>query len=105
MVSGDRYGGEWVAGTFAARGVVYAPCPRSKSELYRDFLPLITTASVELLDAPRLVQQLHGLERDTGTAGRDLVDHGLAGHDDVVNAVAGACVLIQAAAAWPDPGS
>ena len=103
VVHGDRYGGEWVAGAFTARGVAYAPCARSKSDLYRDFLPLVTTASVELLDHPRLVQQLHGLERHAGAAGRDHVDHARAGHDDVINSVAGAAVLISAAAAWPEP--
>ena len=38
----------------------------------------------------RLVAQLCALERRTAWGGRDSIDHGPGGHDDVANAVAGA---------------
>ena len=64
-----------------------------RSDLYRDLLPLITSQQVALLDHPRLVAQLCALERRTGRAGRDTIDHPPGAHDDVANAVAGALVL------------
>jgi hypothetical protein len=65
-------------------------CRKPKSDLYRDLLPLLNSGRVELLDHPRLVTQLCGLERRTARGGRDSVDHRPGGHDDVANAVAGA---------------
>ena len=47
-----------------------------------------------LLDHPRLVSQLCGLERRTSRGGRDSIDHTPGGHDDVANAVAGALLLV-----------
>src|SRR5262249_40496565 len=38
---------------------------------------------------PRLVAELCGLERRTAWGGRDSIDHGPGGHDDLANAVAG----------------
>ena len=48
---------------------------------------------MELLDNDRLINQLLNLERRSGRAGKDSIDHGPHGHDDVVNAAAGAVVL------------
>ena len=47
-----------------------------KAELYGMALPLINSGRVELLDHPRLVAQLCGLERRTAWGGRDTIDHG-----------------------------
>ena len=57
-------------------------------------LPLINSARVELLDNKRLIDQLVGLERTTARSGRDSIDHAPGGHDDIVNAVAGAAQCI-----------
>ena len=65
---------------------------RPKIELYAALLPALNSGRVELLDHPRLVAQLCGLERRTAWGGRDSIDHGPGGHDDVANAVAGALV-------------
>ena len=43
-----------------------------------------------LLDHPRMVTQFCGLERRVARGGRDSIDHGPNGHDDVCNAVTGA---------------
>lgn len=91
-VRGDRYAGLWPADQFHKHGVRYEPSARPKSDIYRDTLPLVTGGQVELLDDPRLVAQLVGLERRTGRSGRDSIDHGPGGHDDVANAACGALV-------------
>jgi len=59
-------------------------------------LPALNSGRVELLDVPRLVGQLCGLERRTARGGRDTIDHPPGGRDDVANAVAGAVVLATA---------
>lgn len=92
-VVGDRYGGEWPREVFAKAGVSYEPSDRSKSDLYRDMLPLINSGRADLLDHERLKAQLIGLERRTARCGRDSIDHAPGAHDDVANAVAG--VLIR----------
>ena len=56
---------------------------------------------VELVDEPRVVAQLCGLERRTAWGGRDSIDHGPGGHDDLANAVAGALVAAAEAPRLP----
>jgi hypothetical protein len=92
-VTGDRYAGEWPREGFRALGINYQISDRNTSELYRDFLPRLTSGSVELLDVPRLTSQLCGLERHVGRGGKDSISHPPRGHDDVVNVAAG--VLVQ----------
>jgi hypothetical protein len=65
----------------------------SKITPVRDMLPILNSRRCQLLDIPRLISQLHGLERRTARGGRDSIDHGPGQHDDVANAVAGAIVL------------
>lgn len=48
---------------------------------------------MELVDQPRLIQQIVGLERRTARGGRDTIDHAPNGHDDLANVVAGVCAL------------
>jgi hypothetical protein len=101
-VYGDAYGGAFVEAPFRAHNIVYQLAKRddkfvSKSELYRDCLPLLNAGKARLLDNPRLVQQLCSLERRTGRGtGRDSIDHPPGLHDDVANAVCGALVFAQA---------
>jgi hypothetical protein len=90
----DRFGGAWVTEMFAHFGITVEQSAKAKSQLYTDLLPLINSARVELLDHPRLIQQLVGLERRTARSGRDTIDHAPGGHDDIVNAVAGAAQCI-----------
>jgi hypothetical protein len=88
-VTGDRYAGEWPREAFRAHGISYEPAPKPKSDLYRDLLPALNSRSVDLLDDPKLMAQLVGLERRTARGGRDSIDHAPGAHDDVANAVAG----------------
>jgi hypothetical protein len=92
-VTGDRFGGEWPRERFRAHGISYDLADKTRSDLYRDLLPLLNSGTVELLDHPRLIAQLCNLERRTARSGRDSIDHAPGGHDDVINAVAGALVL------------
>jgi hypothetical protein len=92
-VTGDRYGGEWPRERFQQHGVTYRLAEQPRSELYRALLPLVNSGQVDLLDDARLMAQLVGLERRVGRSGRDSIDHGVGGHDDVANAAAGALVL------------
>jgi hypothetical protein len=93
-VTGDRYAGEWPREQFRKAGIRYDVADRAKSDLYRDLLPLVNSGRVELLDDARLRAQLLGLERRTSRGGRDSIDHGPGGHDDMANAVAGALVSL-----------
>jgi hypothetical protein len=93
-VLGDRYAGEWVKEPFQARGITYEAAAKPKSDLYRDLVPLMNSKRADLLDHPKLVQQLVGLERRTARSGKDSIDHAPSAHDDVCNAVAGAIVNI-----------
>jgi hypothetical protein len=94
-VVGDRYAGEWPREAFRSYGIRYQPAETPKSEYYGSLLPLINAGQVELLDHLRLTAQLANLERRTARSGRDSIDHGPGGHDDVVNAAAGALITAE----------
>ena len=80
---------------FKKRGITYEPAARPKSDLYRDLLPAINSRGIALLDHPRLVQQIVGLERRTAWGGRDSIDHGDGQHDDIANACAGLTAMLR----------
>jgi hypothetical protein len=62
-VVGDRYGGDWPRKRFWAHGIAYLPTTKSKGDLYGALLPMVHSRRVVLLDHPRLLAQLAGLER------------------------------------------
>ena len=97
-VHGDRYAGEFAREPFRKLGIDYRPSDRTKIELYRDFLPILNSGQVRLLDSPRLVNQLCSLERRVNRGGRDSIDHPPGGHDDLANVVAGVArpLIVQA---------
>ncbi len=92
-VGSDKYAGEWVPEAFREHGIEVKNADMTASELYLNFLPLVSNGTVELLDNKRLLAQLTGLERRTRSGGKDLVTHYAGGHDDLANAAAGACVM------------
>ena len=102
-VQGDRYAGGWPRERFRTHGIEYDLSDRPKSEIYRDFLPMLNGSRAELLDVKRLGSQLAGLERRTARSGRDSIDHPPGGHDDMANAVAGALLLATVVVAKPAP--
>jgi len=92
-VKGDRYAGEWPRERFREKGIAYKVSDKSKADLYLEFLPQLNSGRVRLLDQPRLVNQLAGLERRTARGtGRDVIDHPPGAHDDVANACVGCLV-------------
>jgi hypothetical protein len=98
-IFGDKYGGQWPVGAFARYGIALEGVDRTKSDFYRDLLPLLSSGKVELLDNPRLVNQLAGLERRTARSGKDSIDHPPGAHDDIANAAAIGLVLASTSAA------
>lgn len=91
-VRGDRYAGQWPVARFAEHGITFEQTARPRSEIYLDFLPLVTAQRVELLDLPRIGAQLAGLVRRTAGSGRESVNHKPGAHDDAANSVAGVLV-------------
>lgn len=89
---GDKYAAQWVVDAFAKCGIKYAHSERDRSAIYLDALPLFTSGRARLLDNKRLTNQFASLERRTSSAGRDRIDHGPGGHDDLINSVALALV-------------
>ena len=94
-VSGDNYGGEWPVEQFKRQGIHYERETRNKSELYLALISAINSGQIELPDNPQLISELRRLERRRGRQGKDIIDHpAYGGHDDLANAIAGACWLI-----------
>jgi hypothetical protein len=92
-VTGDRYAGEFPRELFRKHGIAYDLAKQTKSELFRDLLPLLNSGRIVLPRNDRLQGQIVGLERRTSAVGRDTISHPDRGHDDVANAVAGAAAL------------
>jgi hypothetical protein len=100
-IQGDRYAGEWPREQFKKRGITYQAAQKPKSDIFLELLPQINSRSVDLLDHPKLINQLVSLERRTARGGRDSIDHAPGAHDDVANAVAGAIWLAASRSAIP----
>jgi hypothetical protein len=104
IVHGDRFAGEWCRQPFRDKGIFYKLAERDKSALYRDALPIFNSRRVSLLDNRVLVGQLCALERNTGSTGRDRIDHPRGAHDDLANAVCGAiCLATQKRRRFEEP--
>jgi len=90
-----RRGGaaQWVVDAFAKNGIKYRHSDRDRSAIYADCLPIFTSGRARLLDSARLANQFASLERKTSSLGRDKIDHGPGGHDDLCNAAALSMVL------------
>jgi hypothetical protein len=100
-VYADRYAGEWVVEAFRLNGINVEHSEKPKSDLYVDFLALANSGAVRLLDHSKTFNQFVGLERRTHRSGKDSVDHGRHGKDDLANSCAGACVIAsQVPAGW-----
>jgi hypothetical protein len=87
--NGDRYAAAWVSQSFEKRGINYRHAELPKSGLYQNLLPHLNGKTIKLLDHPRAINQISGLERRTSRGGKDSIDHPPQGRDDVANAIAG----------------
>jgi hypothetical protein len=92
---GDKYAAGWTVDAFAKCGIRYEHSTRDRSSLYLDCLPLFTSGRAKLLDNKRLVTQFAGLERRTTPIGKDRVDHGPGGHDDLANSASGCSCCVR----------
>jgi hypothetical protein len=97
-VLGDAWAGDLLRQRWTTlTGAAYDVADRSKSQIYLDFLPLVSSARVEMLDDDRAVQQALGLERRvTRGSNRETVDHSPQTRDDRINAIAGCLVYCSA---------
>jgi hypothetical protein len=89
-IVGDKYAGEFPRELFRKRDVDYRCSDKTKSDLFRDLLPLLNSGRIVLPKSDRLVNQICGLERRVARSGKDSIDHSPGSHDDLANAVAGA---------------
>lgn len=87
-VTGDRYAGETFRQDFASHGITYAVSDLTKQQIYEALEPLINAGEVELLDLPKVQEQLLGL-----VARGSKIDHLPGEHDDWINGAGGALVL------------
>ncbi len=90
-VTGDKFAGDVFVHDFAEHGIGYQPSTLTKSQLYEALEPHINAREAELLDLPKLQEQLLGLV----TRGVK-IDHLPGEYDDIVNAAAGALHLVTA---------
>jgi hypothetical protein len=95
QVRGDNYSAEWVTRTFKDAGIKYIRSERPKSELYLECLPLFTRGLIAIPDLPPLHKELRLLERRTHRSGKDTVDHGKRGSDDLANALCGCAANVM----------
>jgi hypothetical protein len=95
-VVSDRFGGEWARSAFRKNRITVAEAEQSASQAYIDFLPMLNSGQVDLIQNDRLVAQLTSLERSPRRGAHDAVDHPKGSHDDVANVVALLCTTIGA---------
>jgi hypothetical protein len=91
--TGDKYSLGFTNEGFAKRGITYAYSEFDRSAIFSNALPLFTAGRARIVDSRKLVTQFASLERRTSSVGRDRIDHGREGHDDLCNAAAGALGL------------
>jgi hypothetical protein len=89
-VTGDKFAGETFIYDFRDAGVSYDVSEMNRSQLYESFEPKLNAGIVELLDLPKLQEQL--LTLVVKPNGR--IDHQTGDHDDWANAAAGVVSLI-----------
>jgi hypothetical protein len=92
-ITGDRYAIGFVDDHFKKLGIRYVESKLNKSEIFLNFLPLIMSGQVLLLDHQKGLAEIAALERRTAPSDRDSVSHPKGGHDDIANSIAGVAVL------------
>jgi hypothetical protein len=102
--TGDRYAAAWVVDAFMRCGIDYKHSERDRSTIYLDIMAAFNSGRIRLLDNKRMTTQLANLERRTSPIGKDRVDHGPGGHDDLCNSAAGALVQLTFHD-WSQPGA
>jgi hypothetical protein len=88
----DKHAEGFVKDLAQRAGVTIEADAPTKSDIYREMMPWMTSGKCRLPPLDRLVNQIFGLER---TRGGERIDHQRGGRDDLVNAAFGA--MLQAA--------
>lgn len=83
-VTGDAYAGETFRQDFQDNGISYTTSNLNRSQLYEALEPRLNAGEVELLDIPKMTEQLLGL-----VVRGNKIDHMPGEHDDWINAAAG----------------
>lgn len=99
-VTGDNYAAEWPKEMMRKHGITYERSDKPKGAIYADFLPLLNSRRVLLLDDAVMRRELCGLERRTAWGGKDSIDHPANSHDDRINAAAGVLVKVTKRAVY-----
>jgi len=93
-VTCDKWGSGLAASIYQRNGVTAMQNAKPKSELYLDFMHLLSARRPLLLDEPTQVKELCALQRKVAWGGKESVDHPRgAFHDDAANALAGAMFM------------
>lgn len=92
-ITQDRHSIAWISKDLEREGIQVEVSEKNKSEIYELFSVEMNRGNVELLDIPRLRSQCLGLHRFLRSGGSK-IDHLPQGHDDTINAVAGAVVVL-----------
>jgi hypothetical protein len=95
QVISDNYAANWVTATLKDAGIKHLRSEYSKSQLYLEALPLFTRGLIAIPDLPPLLKELRLLERQTHRSGKDTVDHGKRGSDDLANSLCGCAAHVM----------
>ena len=90
-VTGDKWAGGFPPEAFQKGGIRYEAAKRTKSDIYRDALPLLNSGRIMLPKNDRLFNQLVSLERHVARGGHDVIDHPSGQHDDLCQRCHGRC--------------
>jgi hypothetical protein len=96
-VTGDAYAGQTFRADLEEHRIYDSVATRSKSDFYEAFEPMLDAGEVELLDLPKLQEQLLTL-----VWGGARIDHQAGDHDDWANAVCGVAAALVAACGCRD---
>ena len=100
-VVGDNFSGEFAPEGFRKNGINYELSDKNRSQLYLGLIPVMCSGKVELLDNPRMANELRELERKVGRSGRDSVDHRPGFDEAPANATAGVVNVVMRSRTMP----
>ena len=86
---------------FRAHGIAYVKATRTRSAIFLSCLPMLTSATVRLLDNKRLFDQLVNLNRECGKGGKDRSSSSVAATTMLRMQRAGSLVFSQTRAKRP----
>lgn len=94
-VYSDAFASGFVTELVVKNGLRHEFIKDNKSQLYVNLLGCINSRKIELLDDKKSIQELINLERRTGFAGKDRIDHPPGCHDDSANVIAGLTSVVR----------